>query len=220
MGYADYAKNCEHICYGLILDGEGKKMSTRKGTTLTLLELLNEGIEKARVVIEEKETDVKDKNLLAKQIGIGAIIFNNLSNSKIKDVMFDWDSALNFQGETGPYVQYSYVRTRSILNKVDNLPNFKEIDCNLLTEKETIEVVKLLGKFEEVILNAADKNEPSIISRYLIDLSQAFSNFYNEHHILTEDKKIQDARIILTTYTGTILKTGMSLLGMEAPERM
>ena len=220
MGYTDYAKNCEHIYYGLILDSQGKKMSTRKGTTWSLLDLLNEGIEKAKTIIEEKGTDIKDKDTLASQIGIGAIIFNNLQNSKIKDVVFDWDSVLNFQGETGPYVQYSYVRTRSILNKIDSIPDFEKIDCGLLIEKEAVEVIKLLGRFEDIVLNAADKNEPSLIARFLIDLSQVFSNFYNEHHVLTDNKEIQDARVILTLYTGMVLKIGMSLLGIEAPEKM
>ena len=220
MGYTDYAKNCEHIYYGLILDSEGKKMSTRKGTSLTLLELLNEGIEKAKNIIEEKNTEVEDKEKLAKQIGIGAIIFNDLSNNKVKDVIFDWDNVLNFTGETGPYIQYTYVRTKSVLNKAGYIPNFSELDFGLLQEKETFEVIKLLGNLEEIILNAAEKNEPSIISRYLIDLAQSYSNFYNEHHILTEDKKIQDARLTLTMFVGTVLKTGMNLLGIETPEKM
>ena len=220
MGYPEYAKKCEHIYYGLILDGEGKKMGTRKGNSLTLLELLNEGIAKSKAVIEEKGTDIEDKEKLAKQIGIGAIIFNDLSNNKNNDVVFDWNQVLNFTGETGPYIQYIYVRTRSVLEKAGYMADINEIDFSKLTDKESLAIIKLLYSFEDILINASEKNEPSIISRYLIDLASSFSTFYNEHHILVEDKEIANARIFLTWAVGTVLKTGVTLLGMEMPEKM
>ena len=159
-------------------------------------------------------------NIEARKVGVGAIIFNDLSNSRIKDEIFDWDMLLNFQGETGPYIQYIYVRTRSLLNKAGYIPQIQEIDYSKLQEKEAINILKLIYTFNEVLQNAADKNEPSILARYLIDLSQSFSTFYNEHKIITEDKFVQGARLYLSYAVGIILKTGAELLGMEMPERM
>ena len=127
---------------------------------------------------------------------------------------------LNFQGETGPYIQYIYVRTRSLLSKAGYTPKLEEIDFSKLTEKESIATLKLIYMFNEIVQNAADKNEPSILARYLIDLSQSFSTFYNEHKIITEDKTVQNARLFLSMAVGTVLKTGAELLGMEMPERM
>ncbi|MCL2342179.1 MAG: arginine--tRNA ligase [Firmicutes bacterium] len=220
MGYEKYAKNCEHVYYGMILDSQGKKMASRKGTSLNLIELLNESVQKSKEVIEEKGTDIADKDKLAKQIGIGAIIFNSLYVAKIKDVIFDWDSILNFQGETGPYLQYTYVRTRSVLEKAGYTPEIKDVDFAKMQEPEEINTIKLLYKFSETIEAAAERNEPSVLARYLIDLAQDFSTFYNEHKILIEDKSIQDARLYLTYACGIVLKTGAELLGIDVPERM
>lgn len=220
MGYTDYAKNCEHIYYGMILDSTGKKMGTRKGTSLTLMGLLEEGVSKASQVLEQKNTTIENKEELAKTIGVGAIIFNTLFNTKVKDIIFDWDNVLNFNGETGPYVQYVYVRTRSILRKAEYVPNIEEVDFSKLQEKEALEVIKLLGNFPEIIKLAADKYEPSVIARYLIDLAQGFSSFYNEHHIICDDKQIQDARLALTNSVSIVIKTGLKLLGIDCPERM
>ncbi len=127
---------------------------------------------------------------------------------------------LNFQGETGPYIQYIYVRTKSVLGKAGYIPNINDVDFSKITEKEAFNIIKLLYSFSDVAIQAAEKNEPSIISRYLIDLAQSFSNYYNGYHILTEDKQVQDARLYLTYAVGTVLKTGAELLGMEMPERM
>lgn len=197
MGYQEYADRCKHIYYGLVLDSEGKKMGSRKGNSLTLIQLLEEGIAKSRKVIEEKGIEIENKDELAKKIGIGAIIFNTLFNTKYKDSIFDWESVLNFNGETGPYVQYTYVRTKSVLNKAEYIPNLEDVKFELYQEKEAIEVIKLLGNFKDVILDAAGKYEPAVISRYLIDLSQAFSNFYNECRIIIEDQDLQNARLYL-----------------------
>ena len=170
--------------------------------------------------MNEKNPDIEGKEEIARKVGVGAIIFNDLSNSRIKDEIFDWDMLLNFQGETGPYIQYIYVRTNSLINKAGYVPNINEIDFNKLLEKEAMDTIKLIYQFNDVIQNAADKNEPSILARYLINLSQSFSTFYNEHKIITEDKDVQNARLFLSYAVGTVLKTGVELLGMEMPERM
>jgi len=220
MGYEKYAKKCKHIFYGLILDSSGKKMGTRQGNSLTLTELLNEGITKSRNIIEEKQINIDNKDELVKQIGIGAIIFNTLFNTKIKDITFDWDNILNFAGETGPYIQYTFVRINSILNKVDQEIRIEDVKFELYKEKETIKLIKLLDEFEDMIISAAEKYEPSIVSRYLIDLSQSFSSFYNECQIISEDIDLRNARIYLTSIVGQILKRGANLLGIKMPEKM
>ena len=218
MGYEQYAKTCEHIPFGLILDQNGEKIGSRKGTAITLEEIFNEAIEKALKIIEEKNPNLENKEEVAKMVGVGAIIFNDLANNRIKDEIFDWDAVLNFAGETGPYMQYTYVRTQSILR---NAPEITfPIQYEKLNDAESIEVVKMLAKFNEVLISATEKNEPSFISRYLIDLAQAFSRFYNEHHIICEDKETQNARLALTKVTGTTIKTGLSLLGIQCPDKM
>lgn len=220
MGYEDYVSRCKHVPFGLVVDKDGEKIGSRKGNSVFLEDILNEAIDKVRDIINEKNPSLEDKDEVARKVGVGAIIFNDLSNSRIKDEIFDWDMLLNFQGETGPYIQYIYVRTRSLLNKAGYTPKIEQIDFSKLKEKEAISTVKLIYTFNEVVQNAADKNEPSVLARYLIDLSQNFSTFYNEHKIITEDKAIQDARLFLTYAVGTVLKSGAELLGMEMPERM
>ena len=220
LGYEKYAKRCEHIPFGLVVDKDGEKIGSRKGNSVLLEDILNEAIEKVKNIINEKNPDLPDKDEVARKVGVGAIIFNDLSNSRIKDEIFDWDMLLNFQGETGPYIQYIYVRTNSVLSKAGYTPNINNIDFSKVTEKEAFDMIKLLYSFSDVVIQAATKNEPSIISRYLIDLSQAFSNYYNQYHILTDDKATQDARLYLTYAIGTVLKTGAELLGMEMPDRM
>ena len=222
MGYEEYAKNCVHVPFGLVVDKDGEKIGSRKGNSVFLEDILNEAIDKVKDIMQEKNSELQDeeKNEIARKVGVGAIIFNDLSNSRIKDEIFDWDMLLNFQGETGPYIQYIYVRTKSLLNKAGYIPNIEEVDVTKLTEKEAIDTVKLIYQFNDVIQNAAEKNEPSILARYLIDLSQSFSTFYNEHKIITEEKSVQDARLFLSLAVGTILKTGVELLGMEMPDKM
>ena len=214
-----YINGLEHVPFGMVRLKEGK-MSTREGNVIKLEELLNEAIDRALKVIEEKNPDLENKEDVAKKVGIGAVIFNDLSNSRIKDEIFDWDTMLNFQGETGPYIQYIYVRTKSVLDKAGYVPEFKDIDFAMLNDKESFETVKLIYKFEDVLKEAADKNEPSILSRYLIALSQSFSSFYNANKIITDEKKVQDARLYLTYSVGTVLKTGTKLLGIQMPDRM
>lgn len=219
MGYGQYANNCVHIPFGLVVDKNGEKIGSRKGNSVNLDNILNEAIDKAKRIIEEKNPSLEDKDEVAKKIGVGAIIFNDLANSRVKDEIFDWDMILNFNGETGPYIQYIYVRTKSILDKVSYVPNIK-VDFSLLKEKSTIEVLKQLYNFSDVLINALEKDEPSILSRYLIDLAQSFSNFYNECQVITNDLEIQKARLLLTYATGNVLKTGAKILGIEMPDKM
>ena len=220
MGYGDYVKKSTHVSFGLVVDKTGEKIGTRKGNSVFLEDILNESIEKVKVIINEKNPNLENKEEIARKVGVGAIIFNDLSNSRIKDEIFDWDTILNFQGETGPYMQYIYVRTKGLLEKAGYIPDFENIDCKYLNEKQAIEIVKLIYQFEATIKNAAEKNEPSIIARYLIDLAQAFSNFYNEYKVITDNKELQDARLFITLAVGQVLKTGAELLGIEMPDKM
>ena len=171
------------------------------------------------MIIEEKNPNLENKEEIAKKVGIGAVIFNDLANSRIKDEIFDWDTILNFQGETGPYIQYMYVRTKSILDNVQ-YKQPEKVNINELQDKEAVEVIKTLYKFNETLLNAIDKNEPSIVSRYLIELAQNYSVFYNEHKILDSNEETKNARLFLTYAVSTVLKTGAELLGMQMPNRM
>ena len=214
-----YTKGLEHISYGMIQLPTGK-MSTRKGNFVKVVDLLNDAISEAKSIIEEKNPDLENKDEIAKKVGIGAVIFNDLYNSRIKDEIFDLNTMLNFNGETGPYLQYMFVRTNSILNKVGGLPSTSDIDVSMLEDNASINLVKAIYEFGNIVMQAAEKNEPYIISRYLIKIAQLFSTFYNENRIIGEDKKVQDARIYLVYCTNLVLKSGANLLGMEMPNKM
>ena len=170
--------------------------------------------------MEEKNPNLEGKEEIARKVGVGAIIFNDLANTRIKDEIFDWDLLLNFNGETGPYIQYIYVRTKSVLEKAGYMPNYADINTDLLLDEEAIAVIKNLERFTETVINAAQKNEPSIIARFLLDLAKSYSNFYNEYKIIVEEKEMQDARLFLTYATSIVLRKGAELLGMEMPEKM
>ena len=214
-----YINGLEHVPFGMVRLPSGK-MSTREGNVIKLKDLLDEAVSRALKVIEEKNPDLENKEDVARKVGIGAVIFNDLANSRIKDEIFDWDTMLNFQGETGPYIQYIYVRTKSVIEKAGYIPELKDVDFSVLTDEQSIATIKEIYNFEEVLKQVTDKNEPSLLSRYLIDLSQEFSSFYNANKIVTDEKNIQDARLYLTYAVGTILKIGAGLLGMQMPDRM
>ena len=164
--------------------------------------------------------NLNELDTIAKKVGIGAVIFWNLSENRIKDQVFSLEEALNFNGETGPYVQYMAVRTNSVLNKVGYVPNAKDINLEKLCDNQSIEVIKLISDFQNVVINAMEKNDPSFISRYLIDLAQAYSSFYNVNKIICDDKELQDARLYLTYMTKVTLTQGLNLLGISVPEKM
>ena len=214
-----YTDNLVHVPFGMVMLKTGK-MSTREGNVIKLEELLKEAITRAEKIIEEKNPNLENKEDVARKVGIGAIIFNDLYNSRIKDEIFDWDTMLNFNGETGPYLQYMYVRTNSILEKAGNIPEVNTVDINLLADEASISLIKAIYSFEEIVKQAADKNEPYIISRYLIDISHLFSTFYTENKIINDDEDLQNARLYLTYCVNIILKTGANLLGIKMPERM
>ena len=214
-----YVKGLEHVSFGMVALPSGK-MSTRLGNVVKIEDLINGTIEKAEEIIAEKNPDLEEKEEVAKKVGIGAIVYNTLSTANIKDQIFDWNTALNFQGETGPYIQYTYVRTQSVLSKVEEMPKFEDINIEKLQDEYSINVLKTIYNFEDILTQVTNKEEPSILARYLIDLAKAFSNFYNENKIIGEEKELQDARIYLTSAVGKVLKIGGYLLGMEMPNKM
>ena len=214
-----YTKGLEHVSFGMVLLPEGK-MSTREGNIIKLEDLLNEAISRAQEIIEQKNPELENKEEVAKKVGIGAVIFNDMSASRIKDEVFDWNTILNFQGETGPYVQYTYVRTKSVLEKAGYLPKIEEVKVENLADEYSLAILKLIYNFEDVLIQVTDKNEPSILARYLIDLAKDYSSFYNENKIIVEDKDIQNARVYLTYAVSEVLKQGANLLGIQMPEKM
>ena len=214
-----YIKGLEHISYGMIRLETGK-MSTREGTLIKLEDLLNEAISRVEKILEEKNPDVENKEDIARKVGIGAVVFNNLATSRVKDQIFKWEEVLNFQGETGPYIQYTYVRTQSVLNKAQYMPKAEEININNLQDKYSQNIINIIYNFEETLKQVVYKNEPSILARYLIDLAKSYSLFYNENKIICNEKEIQNARIYLTYMVGKVLKQGAKLLGIEMPEKM
>ncbi len=217
-----YLKGLEHVSFGMVLLPTGK-MSTREGNIVKLEELLNESIDRAKEIIEQKNPQLENKEEVAKKVGIGAIIFNDLSNSRVKDEVFDWNTILNFQGETGPYIQYTYVRTKSVLEKsgvdVNNI-SFDMVNLDNLEDSYSQNIIKLLYDFHNVLVQVTEKSEPSILSRYLIDLAKAYSVFYNENRIMVDDISLKNSRVYLTYAVGKVLKIGANLLGMDMPEKM
>ena len=214
-----YLKGLEHVSYGMVRLKSGK-MSTREGTVVKLEDLLNEAVSRVQKIIEEKDSNLENKEEVAKKVGIGAVVFNNLATNRIKDQVFDWDEVLNFQGETGPYIQYTYVRTKSVLEKAGSVPNLENIDFENLKDEYSLRLINIIYNFGDTLKQVVDKNEPSILARYLIDLAKAYSSFYNENKIINENKSLQDARVYLTYCVGVVLKQGAQLLGMEMPDKM
>lgn len=221
--YLDIPEKCKqglrHVQYGMVRLSTGK-MSTREGNVIKVEDLLTEAIRRVEDIVKEKNPEMKNQEIESQKIGIGAVVFHNLANTIIKDQVFDWDNVLNFQGETGPYVQYTYVRTKSVLEKVGYLPKVEEVKVEKLLDEYSQNIIKLIYSFEDILVQVTDKDDPSILARYLIDLAKVFSVFYNENKIIMEDKELQDARIYLTYGVGKILKIGAKLLGIEMPDKM
>lgn len=217
MGY-DWAKDLYHVPFGTVSLG-GEKLSTRKGKVVLLDELFGKAVEKTLATIEAKNPDLPNKEEVARQMGVGAVVFSDLSSNRIKDVSFSWEEMLNFDGETGPYVQYTHARAGSVLRKAGEAPA-ADIDGALLREPEARAVLKTLYLFPETVRQAMEDMEPSVVTRYLVDLAQDFNRFYHEHSILVEDTALRKARLALTACAQRVLRTGLGLIGLAAPERV
>jgi arginyl-tRNA synthetase len=217
MGYK-WVNDCVHVDFGLIKFKHGK-MSTREGKVILLEDLLEESCKIAKEIMEGKNPDLENKEEVANGVGIGAITFSELSTKRVKDVLFDWDEVLNFDGETGPYVQYTHTRLCSILRKYgEKVPT--DIDHDLLKEDDELLLVKRLEAFPLDILRAAKYYEPSILSKHLLDLCSTFNRYYQHHRILTDDAELRKARIMLVNSIRQVIKNGLSILGLKSPERM
>lgn len=218
MGY-DWNDGLIHVPYGLV-SLAGEKLSTRGGNIIYAEDILKEAIERAYNAIIEKNPLLNDKEETAKKVGIGAIIFHDLFNQRIKNVDFSWKEVLNFDGTTGPYAQYTYARAKSVLRKADKMVEVCEVDFEALTDDVTYNLVKVLAGYEDAVINAAEKNEPSVVARYVISLATGFNKFYHDCNILQAKEKEKKARLILTDWVQKILYEACGLLGMECPEEM
>ncbi len=213
-----WAKDCIHLPFGTMKFEDGV-MSTRKGIIIFLEDVIDKAVDSVEKIIEEKNPSLKNKNKVAEQIGLGAIIFWDLSHDRIRDITFSWEKVLDFNGETGPYVQYTHARAAAILRKAKGT---KEKPCyeKLATTQEK-ELLKQLSLYEEIIEKAADQYKPSILAKYLITLCQVFNDFYEHCPCVTEeDKTLASARLQLVKKTKETLAHGLSLLGIQAPEEM
>ncbi|MGN0465287.1 MAG: arginine--tRNA ligase [Lachnospiraceae bacterium] len=218
MGY-DWNKDLVHVPYGLV-SLQGGKLSTRSGNIIYAEEILHESIEKVKEIIAEKNPNLEDKDKVAEIVGIGAILFNDLYNQRIKDVIFNWDKILNFDGETGPYVQYTYARAASVLRK-SGIENIEEdINYGVLTDDASMNLIKEINRFPQVIKDAADKLEPFVIARYAVAVAQAFNKFYHDCQINVDDAEVKNARLKVVVITKQVLKDALDLLGIGCPEQM
>lgn len=216
----DWAKDSlVHIPYGLV-NLAGEKLSSRDGNVIFAEDLLKEAISKIREIIDEKNPDLADKDEVATKVGVGAVIFNDLYNQRIKDVSFKWENLLNFEGETGPYCQYTYARCSSILKKNSDFDENVAIDASLITDPASTELIKQIYKFPAVVKDAAERYEPCAISRFTVDTAQAFNKFYTENRINVDDKNLRDARCMLVSITRKTIHDALALLGVDTVEEM
>lgn len=215
MGF-DWSDDMHHIPFGLITQG-GKKLSTRKGKIVLLEEVLNEAIQSAKEQISEKNPDLENKDVVAKQVGVGAVIFHDLKNDRLNTFDFNLEEVVRFEGETGPYVQYTHARAVSLLEKAGFVPS--ETADYALNDDISWEVVKLVQKYPETVLSAGEKYEPSVIAKHAIKLAQAFNKYYAHTKILADDEQ-KEARLALVYAVTVLLKEDLRLLGLHAPDKM
>ena len=215
----EWAKDCVHVGFGLVKFPDGG-MSTRKGNVVLLDDLLREAVEKTLEVINEKNPELENKEEVAKKIGIGAVVFTYLKNSREKDIIFDWKEILSFEGETGPYVQYSYARANSILTRAGEI-DYSKVDYSKLNSKEEFELIKTLESFKKNIHSAIEKLEPCVVTRYAIEVAKAFNKFYNAHSVLNlEDESLKQSRLALVKASCQVIKNALALIGIEVVEKM
>lgn len=216
----DWSKGCEHVGFGLV-KLPGKNMSTRNGDVVFLEDVLNESIEKTKAIIVKNNPDMENIDEIAKKIGIGAVLYTFLKNSREKDIIFSWESMLDFDGESAPYCQYSYARGKSILRRAENL-DFSDADFSAAVSDDEYRLVKQLNSFADAVKSAADKNEPFYINRYVTNLAKDFNKFYNTNPILKADvpEKTKKARLAITAAACSVIKTALELLGIDTVESM
>lgn len=217
MGYEWWDDN-KHIAFGMV-SLKDQTMSTRKGQVVFLEEVLNKAIDKTKSIMKDRGAEIEDIDETAKVVGIGAVKFQELYNNRIKDYVFDWDEVLNFDGETGPYVQYTYARAKSVLRKA-GVEGFVTGDFKNLTTDEEFNLVKALADFPDVIVRARDKYEPSLVTRHITEIAKSFNKFYNSSQIMVEDKELRDERLALTYASSIVIKIGLNLLGIKTVEKM
>lgn len=217
MGYEWWDDN-KHIAFGMV-SLKDQTMSTRKGQVVFLEDVLNKAIDKTKSIMENRGADIEDIEKTAKIVGIGAVKFQELYNNRIKDYVFDWDEVLNFDGETGPYVQYTYARAKSVLRKA-GVETFDALDFKNINTDEEFALVKTLAEFGNVVAKAREKYEPSLLTRHLTEIAKAFNKFYNASQIMVDDENIKNERLALTYATSIVIKSGLSLLGIKTVEKM
>ncbi len=212
------ADDMEHVAFGMVSMEDGS-MSTRKGHVVWLQEVLDKAVEKARAIIEEKNPDTKNKDEIAESVGVGAVVFSALWNNRIKDIVFSYDKVLNFDGETAPYVQYTYARCASALRKGGDI-DFDNMDLAAITTDEGYDVIKSVITFGDSVRLAAKLREPCYVTRHVVDLAEKFNRFYIDHRILVDDAPTRNARLALTKAVGNVIRCGFGLLGISAPSEM
>lgn len=216
MGY-DWANECIHIPFGMVSLEDGT-LSTRKGRVVFLEDVLNTAVNNTLKIIEERNPNLENKEEIAKKVGIGAVIFQELFNQRIKDYVFSWDRTLSFEGETGPYVQYTHARSNSLLEKGGfNIED--KVDYSLLKNDDEITIIRLLYDFNKIVVDSMEKNEPYFITRHIVEIAKAFNKFYNSTPIIVEDEELKKARLLLVYGTNTVIRVGLGLLGIDAPDR-
>ena len=216
----EWSKDCVHVGFGLV-KLPGKNMSTRHGDVVFLEEVLNESIEKTRAIIEKNNSDVGDVDDVAKKIGIGAVLYTFLKNSREKDIVFSWDTMLDFDGESAPYCMYGYARGRSILRRAEGI-DYSDADMSKAVSDDAYTLVKLMNGYGDAVKDAADKNEPFYVNRYVTNLVKAFNKFYNTNPIMKDDvdEDTKKARLAIVDAVCGIIKSALSLLGIEVVESM
>ncbi len=213
----EWHKDLVHVAFGMVSLEDGA-MSTREGRVVFLEDVLNRAVEKASAIISEKNPNLENKELIGEQVGVGAVVFSALCNNRIKDIVFNFDKVLNFDGETAPYIQYTVARCNSVIEKAgvtDNAPDYSGVTSGIGAE-----LINMLSRFGDIVSDAAKKYEPSLVTRYLLGVAALYNKYYFEFKIITEDKAVQSARLMLTKATRIVLKNGLELLGIASPERM